>query len=475
MVRHIIITVCLWLAIFSLNGQTVWAGAIPQAYKEQFAEAKLISLAAATCAGTYKEDGAALEYRYLGDYGWKIRPFSVEKNGVTANFMVATTAKKVEGRKLAVVAFRGSKTTGDWKVNFKVQQEPFNALPANRKEKIEAQLDPQKIPSIHRGFNQYVNAALSLNIDLDEDGKPDDVLSTLKKDANCQVLICGHSLGGAAATILAERLVSLGVPKERIPVVTFGAPAVGNAAFAEEYGPKIDLVRVVTSYDPVPASLQKVFGGYKQFGKLVEFPLAGTYTDFQHPISFYFDLAVKHYYDVLTKGEEAGYITPLPEEHRVGQVPLVAIAVTNMENNPDQRYAPDIKRFVTDEYKTLFPSYIVLTTSLNKKAGQSDKLRQLLNQAAEAKAPYLVFLDIDRHSMGQTDKWYVTFSQAVFTVPEGNLVTMGTSGTRVTFNQGIMQSTIATMEQCRKDIEAKLPFVLNKEPMEWRFGTGGNK
>ena len=67
--------------------------------------------------------------------------------------------------------------------------------------------------------------------------------------------------------MLAERLVSMGIDKDRVPVITFGAPAIGNAAFAEVYGDKIDLRRITNNADPVPGSLQTFFGGYKQFGK----------------------------------------------------------------------------------------------------------------------------------------------------------------------------------------------------------------
>ena len=40
--------------------------------------------------------------------------------------------------------------------------------------------------------------------------------------------------------LVAERLVEKGVPKAQVPVITFGAPAVGNKAFADVYGKRID-------------------------------------------------------------------------------------------------------------------------------------------------------------------------------------------------------------------------------------------
>ncbi len=73
------------------------------------------------------------------------------------------------------------------------------------------------MPAVHKGFNEYVNAALSLHLDLDGNGEADDLFGTLKKDPDVLLLLTGHSLGGAAATLFAQRLVSLGVPKEQVP------------------------------------------------------------------------------------------------------------------------------------------------------------------------------------------------------------------------------------------------------------------
>lgn len=66
-----------------------------------------------------------------------------------------------------------------------------------------------------------------------------------------------------------------------MPVITFGAPAIGNAA-AEVYGDKIDLRRITNNADPVPGSLGDIFGGYKQFGKHHKYNLSRKLSDFQH-------------------------------------------------------------------------------------------------------------------------------------------------------------------------------------------------
>jgi hypothetical protein len=60
--------------------------------------------------------------------------------------------------------------------------------------------------------------------------------------------LTGHSLGGALATLAAVDLKGQGRPVQE--VVTFGAPRVGDAAFAQGY--QVPTVRFVNHHDPVP-------------------------------------------------------------------------------------------------------------------------------------------------------------------------------------------------------------------------------
>lgn len=445
------------------------------ANKEEFGKAyeevRMTVLAAQTCAGSYVPEGKANEYRYLKRYGFNITPYAQEVDGVKVNFMVATNPKPYDGRRLAVLAVRGSADKNDWHINLKTKQVPFatqevpsigvtgQMLPKNHEE--------NKIPMIHQGFNAYTQAALKCKVDIDGDGKVDDIAAKLKSEPDLLLLITGHSLGGAVATLYGEYLVRSGVPREQIPVITFGAPAVGNAAFAAAYGDKIDLTRLVTSYDPVPGSLQSFFGGYKQFGKLKKYKLPSTYTDFQHPIAFYFDLALKDYYITVDQGVEAGWLPQIPLAQLKGEAPLVALALTAKKEGDYERYMPDIRRFVLEEYLMMLPRYIVIENNIdNEKDTMS--FNDLMDKAHKNGAQYLLVIDADIRNIKQTDKLYVSINQGIFTVPDSRLITMDSGNTRITFQQGTTQATIALVENSRDAMKKYLPFARQSVIPRWK-------
>lgn len=75
---------------------------------QEYNEAHLIALAAANKAGTYVPDGIASEYSYLGEYGFVIQPYTVNDGNREANFTFAYNKTITQGKKLFVLAFRGS-------------------------------------------------------------------------------------------------------------------------------------------------------------------------------------------------------------------------------------------------------------------------------------------------------------------------------------------------------------------------------
>lgn len=437
-------------------------------FKSKYDEAKLISLAANTCAGTYTKGGKASEYTYLGEYGWSITPHVVNRGNVEATFMIATNTEVKGKNKIGILAFRGSDSKKDWEVNFNTSQVEFGGTNVKEFQQFAEKKDVgENIPKVHKGFNEYVMAAFNLKEDIAGESIENDIVKKLKDNPNFTLLITGHSLGGAAATLFAERLVAMGIPKEQVPVVTFGAPAVGNKAFAEQYGDKINLTRVVISLDPIPGSLQSFFGGYQQFGKVKTFEISNKYADFQHPISLYFDLAMKNFYDVCDEGVADGYLHRLPSEIREGTAPLVAVIVAETVKNPDLRFAPNIRRFVTDEYKYMLPRYVVIDKNADYYNNKEYTSQKMISEAKATGADYLIILEVAMKRMGQTNKWYATLNQGVFKVSTGGLVTMNSTATRVTMEQGYMQSIVKDMEKCRKSLKDNLDFIKITRPLVW--------
>ena len=123
--------------------------------------------------------------------------------------------------------------------------------------------------------------------------------------------LTGHSLGGAAATLAGARLLSVGVNPEQLKVITFGAPAVGNVAFAAKFDPNLPLVRIVNFGDVVPGVLQTLVGGYQQFGREIKWYPPDTVGD-KYQLIGYIDSAIKNYYDKRRLAIAAGIQLPLP-------------------------------------------------------------------------------------------------------------------------------------------------------------------
>ena len=310
-----VLTCVLLALVVFVPVRTSWAHEYTPAEKKMidaaYRDAHWTTVAAAACIGAYSPENAP-EFGYLRDYGWKIVPHKVKKGKLEANFIVAKN-KTRRGRDVYIVAFRGSASKSDWTVNLNTDKVPYGGRSLEEFIEYAGHSEKDKtVPMVHKGFNDYVNTVLETMVDTNDDGIDEVLFNEILANTDTRVLLTGHSLGGAVATLLAERLVSMGIDKDRVPVITFGSPAIGNAAFAEVYGDKIDLRRITNNADPVPGSLQTFFGGYKQFGKHHKYNLSRKLSDFQHDMGMYFDYSMREYYAALDKAEAAGVREKLP-------------------------------------------------------------------------------------------------------------------------------------------------------------------
>ncbi len=423
---------------------------------ESYRMAQWTTIAAAACIGAYSPDNAP-EFWYLRGYGWEIVPHKVQKDKLEANFIIAKN-KTSKDKDVYIIAFRGSASKSDWKVNLNTDKIPYGG--SNLEEFMEYAEQTQKdktVPMIHKGFNDYVNTVLETMVDVDEDGVDEVLFQEILKNKDTRILLTGHSLGGATATLLAERLVSMGVEPQRVPVITFGAPAIGNAAFAEAYGDKIKLLRITNNADPVPGSLQTFFGGYKQFGKHYKYNLSRKLSDFQHDMGMYFDYSIREYYKALDKAEAAGVRKKKPMQKLEGKEPLVAVWIGSSKEVDKRDYVPDIKRFIMDEYQSMLPRYVIVDveTKLYKDVYAMETVYQ---KAKDLGADYILIAEIDGRILNDSEKWYINMNQSVFKV-DGSLVTINSFARFVSPLSGNIQAATFVLEKSRDELQKHLSFL----------------
>ncbi|CBN80476.1 EsV-1-185 [Ectocarpus siliculosus] len=150
----------------------------------------------------------------------------------------------LEGTK-ATVCFRGSDSAADWKTNFSLAKVPF----LSRKH-----TNPEV--EVHSGFFMAHNSVKA---------KIYAKLNKMLESGECtSILFAGHSSGVMSAISAFDFQNDKNVPVE---VVTFGAPKVGNAAFASDFDRAITCTRIVNDNDGV--ALAPMFGGYHHVGSNV--------------------------------------------------------------------------------------------------------------------------------------------------------------------------------------------------------------
>ena len=122
------------------------------------------------------------------------------------------------GRRALMIAFRGSSNKKNWAADLQVAREPYSPMTDTT---AATNCCDTSVPCVHSGFSQLWK---------DVSGE---VISTLQTLAQgCVVMVTGHSLGAAMATLCGYSLVQEGWDVE---VYTFGCPMVGNRVFQGEY------------------------------------------------------------------------------------------------------------------------------------------------------------------------------------------------------------------------------------------------
>jgi len=380
---------------------------------EEYQKAELEYINAIVCLATYDDRAGQIARNELIEAGWKIKPYKIFKNGADTKFFFVENDAFEPGRDLYILAITGTESLKDIAIDLNFHKVYFGGnSPAQFIKNAQKQNLTSEDPMIHSGFNKYTQTALFTK---EDDGKTygEYIAELLKEDSKRKLYLVGHSLGGAVATIGATRLVSLGVDPKQLEVITFGAPAVGNQAFAEQYGSQIQLNRVVMKGDPVKSSLQAISGGYTQFGNSEVWEKKRNIEKQSHSITVYLDSALRNFYDVRKEAIEAGVVK---EKQSIGSDKVyIAPVVTEL----DEELAED-KFYMEENLKTVlrdsFSGFVIAE-------GERDSLMEELEKAKQADCKWLLLPEITASKLqDKHNQFYVSFHEDIYSVEEGVLI-----------------------------------------------------
>jgi len=196
-----------------------------------------------------------------------------------------------------VLAFRGSQELKDWQTNFRTRLQKF-AL-TTQMETLDEDASPPK-GQVHRGFQTAWNSVergIIKQIRLWNEGRK----------VPLPLLITGHSLGGALATVAAASLVKRKYPVQGL--YTFGQPRVGDLIFSAEINIllKGKVFRFVNNNDivphiPPPYLPWNPFRLYVHLGPTRYFNARGNFIRYPNPIGRLLDFSIGVLRDTFEPG-----------------------------------------------------------------------------------------------------------------------------------------------------------------------------
>lgn len=402
--------------------------------KEDYEEAYKIYLAAGASAAAYNGRIGQLANRYMEQDGWQIDHYVQAQGHTGARYLIA----QKDGVPYYLVAIVGTESKGDIKSDLKVDKVYFAGrndaeFTANANKKN----IPNSEPKVHKGFNEFVQAAPSAILRNPRQVSPS-LSDLLLTDKTRKLYITGHSLGGAAATLAGARLLSMGVSPEQLEVITFGAPAVGNAAFAAKFGSALPLIRVVNSGDPVTGVLQTLVGSYHQFGREIKWYPPDT-TDDAHQLTGYIDAAIKNYYDKRHLAVQAGMELPAPTAAK--QATHGRVYIVPLQNHLPSGLTADfwyMQEALQDEYRQALLDYVAADSKTAPAAWR--------NAATASGCRWAIISEVSAISIKQEkNTYYITLTQTVYDATTGAVAATATFST-ATNNLTPLESFIHTFK-----------------------------
>ena len=252
-----------------------------------FNETDLRLICALSSMASYEDDNAIVVRDMISTYGWKIEPISKESS--KADVSALLISKRLEdGTLIKILSICGTSDLKDAEIDFRLKPVPINFNSPHSADIL-----------VHQGFQDYSEVMLDEKFTMD-------LINEIANNPTEKLYLTGHSLGGAVAIITAAKFIDLGIAYNQMEVITFGAPAVGNQAFVDEYKGKINLKRVSMSGDPIKKSLAAL--GYVHFGEVVKYnPTKAMIEHFPHSMTLYLDCAIRDYYDEQFSSNTQGH------------------------------------------------------------------------------------------------------------------------------------------------------------------------
>jgi len=168
---------------------------------------------------------------------------------VDLQFMTLLKENRANKQKTVTIVFRGSQELGDWMTNLRAKDENFYDR-----------------GYVHQGFRHASKLFLKT---VRQKGELRQHIPEILEN-NTKIILAGHSLGGALATIIGCHLIEQGVKKENLEVYTFGTPPIGDENFCNYYENRFALHRFVNQNDVV-ARLDMLIR-FKHIGEAILLP-----------------------------------------------------------------------------------------------------------------------------------------------------------------------------------------------------------
>jgi triacylglycerol lipase len=219
---------------------------------------------------------------------WVDRPVFLESKDKKIDTQGAILRK---GNSMTIV-FRGSSSNLDWKTNFELEQERSDFAQKIVQQEIvspKEQIYPYEGISrsgatMHRGFSDAYQSVR------------EEIHTYIKGHDISAVMVTGHSLGGALATLCVLDVQYNFSSQVSVEMYTFGAPKVGNKGFQESFDRRVpNSYRVVNGMDIVPA-LPRWWQGYRHVNTEVR---VGQRFSLQFLSQRFKDHAIDRYIDLL--------------------------------------------------------------------------------------------------------------------------------------------------------------------------------